>query len=138
MQSSLYPSFNTSFYPELVMSYLSELPNAGTLEVNNKTVYRAQAGSISKTVKIDLYIKIDNDIIKQVKYLVYGNGYIIAALGRLSEELIGLKTHQVANYSMNKLADNLEIPIANRAKLQLIKMCLESIIEQYKAFNKSN
>lgn len=121
----------TSFYPEQIMRHLLAPQNPGKMLVDNQAVFMAEIGDITKSVKIELYFKIDNGIIEQVKYLVYGNGYIIAALSQLSAELSGLRLKSARNYSMTNLANKLEIPVAMMPVLKLIKSGLDTIVEQY-------
>lgn len=120
-----------SFYPESITKYLQSPPNTGALEADGKTVFSVELGDLAKYIKIRLYLEIDDAIIKQVKYLVYGDGYIIAALSKLSEDLPGLKVTQALNYSMTNLAAHLSIPPAKSDKLKIIKNGLNAVFKQY-------
>ena len=122
----------SSFYPEPIMNYLRVLPNSGALNVDNNSVFMAQVGDIELGVKIKLYIEIKSDIITRVKYLVYGDGYIIAALGLMSEELPGMKISRATNYSLTKVTTSLTIPVAKNNQIKLLKEALENILIQYK------
>jgi len=126
----------TSFYPEKIMYYLENMPNAGSIDdlnIDNQLLYIAKVGSSDKGAQISLYIQIDNNaIIQKLKYLVYGDGYIIAALGKLSEDLPGKKLKTLANFSINKLAEDLDIPMTYIKNLSIIKQAFENILEQNK------
>lgn len=125
----------TTFYPAQIMSHLLNPLNTGRMEVDNKTIFMADIGDIAKSIKIDLYFKIDNGIITEISYLVYGNGYIIAALSHLSVELKGVRFTQAMNYSMHNLANKLEIPVNIIPNLKLIKQAIDDIIKQYLVVN---
>lgn len=119
-----------SYYSDRIMHYLTYLPNAGERQVDNKTIFFSEIGDVTKHLKIKLYIEFDDAIIKRVNYLVYGDGYIIAALGKLSEDLCGLRSKQALNYSFSDLADYLTIPQSKLEQLKLIKNCLNKVISQ--------
>jgi NifU-like protein involved in Fe-S cluster formation len=123
----------TSFYPEQIMCHLLTPLNTGRMTVDNITIFMAEIGDFSKAIKIELYFKIDNGIIRQVKYLVYGNGYIIAALSYLSAKLLGMHIKAVMSYSMSNLVNELEIPVNVLPALKLIKHGMDDIINQYLA-----
>lgn len=121
-----------SYYPEQIMNYLISLPNSGKLVVNNNDTFSVSAGDITKGVVITLYCQINDGIITKLTYQVYGNGYMIAALGRMTEELVGQKVKQMLNYSLSNLVRDLEIPHTLNNKLKFIKQCLDEIHEKYK------
>lgn len=123
--------YQQSFYPEAIMDYVRRLPNSGALNVDNKTVFLAEVGDIQAGVKIKLYIKINNAIIERVKYLVYGDGYMIALLGALSEQLIGLKISNATGLSLTHLAQQLSVPQGKISSLKIIKQAIENILLQY-------
>jgi len=114
------------------MNYLRVLPNSGAMNVNNKSIFMAERGNIESGVKIKLYSEIKNGIIERVKYLVYGDGYVIAALGAMSQALQGQKIAQAAHYSFSKVAEELSIPVAKTNNIKLIKEALDNILFQYK------
>lgn len=124
------------FYNAAIMHYLDLLPNSGALNIDNQSVFMAECGSVDRGTKIKLYIKINNDIIERAKYLVYGDGYIIAALGLLSEELPGLKLNQAAQFSMGYLAEKLSIPQDKTNNLKIIKQAIDNIMKQYNNLKK--
>lgn len=120
-----------SYYPENVMNYLLNPVNTGALDIDDSSVYSAEIGSLDKGLIIKLYLKIEDGIIRKVNYLVYADGYMIASLGRLSEDLANKKVKQALNYSTNNLVNELEIPQGKQAKLKLVKQCLELVINKY-------
>lgn len=119
------------FYSEKVMNYLLNPPNTGRLDVDNNTVCMAKAVDNSKNLVIELYSKIENNKILDFKYLIFGDGYCIACLAKLSEDIIGCNIKQAQNYSMSNLAKELDIPQAKLNKLKVIKQCLDNLLEQY-------
>lgn len=124
-----------SFYPEKIMWYLLNLPNSGEMPVDaidNSRVFSTEVGGLEKGMLIKLFLELapDLDEIKQIKYLAYGDGYTIAALGKLSEDLPGQKLKQALGYSMMNLSKELDIPPAKANNLKLIKNSLEKLISK--------
>lgn len=131
----------TTYYPETVMYYLSNLPNAGCFDntdQNNTNILVTKLGNIEQGVVIKLFIKYNLDNkktaktaktakIEKFKYLVYGDGYIIATLAKLSEELIGKKLNILTNYSLNSIISELEIPDNRIKNIKLISKALQKI-----------
>jgi NifU-like protein involved in Fe-S cluster formation len=122
----------TSYYPEKIMRYLNEMPNSGVLPVDSQTVYCLQEEDDIKGYKIKLFLDIENDTIRDFKYLVYGDGFFVATLGRISEIFCGLSVKQAANYNFNELYESLEIPANKRLDLKVIPKMINSIILKYK------
>lgn len=120
-----------SFYPPVIMQYLENLPNGGTMPVDNAEVFCAELGTIAKKIVIKLYMAVTDGIINKITYLVFGNGYVIAALGRVSEDLPGMKVKQALNYSISNLGKELEIPVPEQNKLKLIKQGIDQVVQQY-------
>ncbi|MBP9722144.1 MAG: iron-sulfur cluster assembly scaffold protein [Gammaproteobacteria bacterium] len=120
-----------SYYSTEVMGYLQALPNSGALNIDHKSVFMAEVGSLDIGVKIKLYIKINSDIIQEVKYLVYGDSFTIATLGYLSEQLPGLKLSRATNFSFNQAIEQLSIPQTKLNELKIIKTAINNIAEQY-------
>ena len=121
-----------SYYPKEVMHYLQTLPNSGVLPIESSSVIWGQDGDVSKGLKIRLYLDVDNGTIKDLRYLVYGNGYFVAAVAKISEVLRGLTLKQAANYNFNKLYENLGIPANKINDFKVITKLLNNIILQYK------
>ncbi len=124
-----------SFYSEKIMWYLLNLPNSGAIpedKIDNKTVFSDEVGGLDKGLVVKLFLEIESksDKIKKISYLVYGDGYIIAALGKLSEDLAGQKIKQALGYSMASLSKELDIPPAKVNNLKLIKNCLDKLISK--------
>lgn len=126
-----------NFYSEKVMHYLHSLPNSGVLNVDNKSIFMAEKGSLAAGIKIKLYIKIKSGIIQTVKYLVYGDSYTIAALAMLSEQLVGVKTNRAINYNFETIINTLGLPQTFSSNLKLIKSAIVDIMNQYSSYHQT-
>lgn len=120
-----------NFYPERVMHYLHSLPNSGVLNVDHKSIFMSEIGSLATGIKVKLYIKIKSGIIDAVKYLVYGDSYTIATLAMLSEQLVGMRVNQASNYSFETIINALMLPQTFSSNLKLIKAAIADVINQY-------
>ena len=92
-------------YSEKVMDHFSNPRNVGELEnpSGTGTVGNAKCGDIMK-----IYLKIENDIIEDVKFETFGCGSAIASSSMATEMIMGKSIHEAMELTNKAVAEALD------------------------------
>ena len=116
-------------YSDKVMDHFTnprnvgEIPDAdGVGEVGN-----ARCGDIMK-----LWIKVENNVITDIKFKTFGCGAAIATSSMITELAIGKTVEEAEQITNSQVAEALEGRASEDALLQLAAEALEAAIEDYR------
>ena len=121
-------------YSEKVMDHFANPRNAGEIEGADGIgeVGNAKCGDIMK-----IYLKIDNDIITDIKFKTFGCGAAIATSSIATELIIGKSVKEALNLTNKAVADALDgLPPAKMHCSVLAEEALKSAIADY--YRKNN
>jgi nitrogen fixation NifU-like protein len=120
-----------SMYTDIVMDHFKNPRNVGELKDANGI---GQAGGASCGDLMRLYIRVDDNVVQDARFLIYGCGSAVAA-GSMSTELIKGKTVEEALNITNKtVADALGGLPANKMHCSVLaEEVIRKAIEDYRA-----
>ena len=117
-------------YTEQVMDHFMNPRNVGEIEDANGvgTVGNAQCGAIMK-----IYIKVENDVIVDVKFKTFGCGAAIATSSRATEMVKGKTIEEALKVTNKMVADSLGgLPPVKMHCSVLAEEALHAAIQDYK------
>ena len=117
-------------YTEQVMDHFMNPRNVGEIEDANGvgTVGNAKCGDIMK-----IYIKVENDVIVDVKFKTFGCGAAIATSSRASEMVKGKTIEEALKVTNKMVADSLGgLPPVKMHCSVLAEEALHAAIQDYK------
>ncbi len=120
-------------YTEKVMEHFSNPRNVGEIENANGVgeVGNASCGDIMK-----IYLKVEDNIIKDVKFKTFGCGAAIATSSMVTELAIGKTLDEALELSNQAVAEALDgLPPAKMHCSNLAADALHEAIKDYKAKN---
>ena len=92
-------------YSDKVKDHFKNPRNVGSIE-NADAI--GEAGALSCGDKLKLYLKIDNNIIKDAKFQTFGCGSAVAASSMLTEMVIGKTVEEAKKITNKQIADALD------------------------------
>ena len=117
-------------YTEQVMDHFMNPRNVGEIEDDNGvgTVGNAKCGDIMK-----IYIKVENDVIVDVKFKTFGCGEAIATSSRATEMVKGKTIEEALKVTNKMVADSLGgLPPVKMHCSVLAEEALHAAIQDYK------
>ena len=117
-------------YTEQVMDHFMNPRNVGEIEDASGvgTVGNAKCGDIMK-----IYIKVDNDVIVDVKFKTFGCGAAIATSSRATEMVMGKTIDEALKVTNKMVADSLGgLPAVKMHCSVLAEEALHAAIQDYK------
>lgn len=121
-------------YNEKIINYFTKNKFSGKFE-ENKNIYKSLVGKASCGDVLKLEVKIEDEIIKDAKYKVFGCGSAIASSELLCELLINKNINEI-NIDNKVISSKLNLPPIKIHCSVLAEEALEKIITDYK--NKKN
>ena len=118
-----------ALYSEKVMDHFRNPRNVGVLEDANGvgTVGNAKCGDIMK-----MYLKIENDIVKDVKFETFGCGSAIASSSMATELIKGKPVEEARNLTNQAVADALDgLPDYKMHCSVLAQEAIEAALKDY-------
>eukprot|EP01056_Protomagalhaensia_sp_Gyna25_P001736 Protomagalhaensia_sp_Gyna_25__1735@NODE_1909_length_1426_cov_225_359048_g1569_i0_p1_GENE_NODE_1909_length_1426_cov_225_359048_g1569_i0NODE_1909_length_1426_cov_225_359048_g1569_i0_p1_ORF_typecomplete_len156_score28_70NifU_N/PF01592_16/5_2e44TSCPD/PF12637_7/0_017_NODE_1909_length_1426_cov_225_359048_g1569_i08721339 len=98
------------FYSPLVHEHFTAPRNVGALDKNDPNVGTAVVGKAACGDVIKLQVKIQNDVIEDVKFKAFGCGSAIASSSYASEMIKGMAVRDALNIKNSDIADSLALP----------------------------
>jgi len=92
-------------YSEKVKEHFKNPHNVGSIE-NADAI--GEAGALSCGDKLKLYLKIENDVIKDAKFQTFGCGSAVAASSILTDMIIGKTIQEASKITNKQIADALD------------------------------
>ena len=123
-----------ALYSDKVMDHFRNPRNVGTIENADGIgeVGNAKCGDIMK-----IYLKIDNDVITDVKFETFGCGSAIASSSLATEWIKGKKLDEAGALSNSQIAEELNLPPVKIHCSVLAEDAIKSAIEDYKRKRKA-
>ena len=119
-------------YSQKVMNHFENPRNVGSLDENDPNVGTGQVGSAACGDVLRLQIKVENNVIVDVKFLTYGCCSAIASTSLATEWLKGKTLEEALLIKDTEIAKELDLP---QVKYHCSVLCEDSIlaaIEDYK------
>ena len=123
-----------ALYSEVVMDHFMHPRNVGTIENADGvgTVGNAKCGDIMK-----IYLKIENDIIEDVKFETFGCGSAIASSSMATEMIMGKSIHEAMELTNKAVAEALDgLPAHKMHCSVLAEEAIKNALKDY--FDKNN
>ena len=118
-----------ALYSEVVMDHFMHPRNVGTIEDASGVgeVGNAKCGDIMK-----IYLKIENDIIEDVKFETFGCGSAIASSSMATEMIKGKSIHEAMQLTNKAVAEALEgLPAHKLHCSMLAEEAIKSALKDY-------
>lgn len=123
-------------YSEKVIDHFNNPRNAGSMDENDINVGTAKIGSPSCGDVIKLQIRVENNIIVDVKFKAFGCGSAIASSSLATEWIKNMTIDSALEYvSKEALAKELSLPPVKIHCSILAREALEAAIRNYKEKN---
>ena len=123
-----------ALYSEKVMDHFMHPRNVGVIENADGVgeVGNAKCGDIMK-----IYLKIENDIIVDVKFETFGCGSAIASSSMATEMIMGKSIHEAMNLTNKAVAEALDgLPLHKMHCSVLTEEAIKNALKDY--FDKNN
>ena len=123
-----------ALYSEVVMDHFMNPRNVGTIENADGVgeVGNAKCGDIMK-----IYLKIENDIIQDVKFETFGCGSAIASSSMATEMIMGKSIHEAMELTNKAVAEALDgLPAHKMHCSVLAEEAIKNALQDY--FEKNN
>ena len=123
-----------ALYSEKVMDHFMHPRNVGAIEDANGIgeVGNAKCGDIMK-----IYLKIENDIIEDVKFETFGCGSAIASSSMATEMIMGKSIHEAMQLTNKAVAEALDgLPLHKMHCSVLAEEAIKGALKDY--FDKNN
>ena len=123
-----------ALYSEKVMDHFMHPRNVGVIENADGVgeVGNAKCGDIMK-----IYLKIENDIIVDVKFETFGCGSAIASSSMATEMIMGKSIHEAMNLTNKAVAEALDgLPLHKMHCSVLAEEAIKNALKDY--FDKNN
>jgi nitrogen fixation NifU-like protein len=118
-------------YNDTVLDHLSNPRNIGTIEFPDGI---GHTGNVSDGDKITIHIKVENNIIADIKLKVFGCGAAIASGSMLTELVLGRTLEEALAITNDDVADALGgLPAHKLLCSNIAATALHYAIEDYKA-----
>lgn len=102
-------------YQEQILDHYKNPRNYGVPKWKPSTLHKSE--NISCGDEIEVYLQIDNDLIKEINFTGRGCSISIASASLLSEELRGKKITEIMAFSDDKLKELLGIELTPNRKV---------------------
>lgn len=123
-------------YSEKVLDHFNNPRNTGSMDENDINVGTAKIGSPSCGDVIKLQIRVENNIIVDVKFKAFGCGSAIASSSLATEWMKNMTIDSALEYvSKEALANELSLPPVKIHCSILAREALEAAIRNYKEKN---
>lgn len=119
-------------YNQQINSYYLQPKNVGSLDPNDVGVGSAIVGSPNIGMVLKLQIKVQDDIIQQACYKVYGCGAAIATGSYITETLQGMDIKQALGINSLSISQALSLP---PVKMYCAIMATDAIKQAIENFN---
>lgn len=126
-------------YSENTLKYYNNLKNIGEFDDTLPNVGTGIVGSplCGDVMKVQLFIG-ESDVIKDVKFKVFGCVSAIASMELVSELLIGRSINDALKLTNEEVADSLELTELKKHCSVLAKECIEAAVNDYWAKQQKN
>eukprot|EP01055_Gregarina_sp_Pseudo9_P003055 Gregarina_sp_Pseudo_9__3054@NODE_3253_length_703_cov_76_296687_g2968_i0_p1_GENE_NODE_3253_length_703_cov_76_296687_g2968_i0NODE_3253_length_703_cov_76_296687_g2968_i0_p1_ORF_typecomplete_len158_score17_82NifU_N/PF01592_16/2_1e43TSCPD/PF12637_7/0_048_NODE_3253_length_703_cov_76_296687_g2968_i065538 len=124
------------FYSPLVHEHFTAPRNVGVMDKNDPSVGTAVVGKAACGDVIKLQVKIQDDVIQDVKFKAFGCGSAIASSSYASEMIKGLRVTDALNIKNSDIADSLALPPVKIHCSLLAEDAIKLAIKDYQ--NKQN
>lgn len=123
-------------FSKKMMDHCENPRNVGSLDENDKSVGSGMVGSPVCGDMLKFYLKIENNIIKDVKFKTFGCGGAISSSSLMTEKIMGKTVEEALKVKNKELVEELELP---KLKIHCSVMAEEAIakaVENYREKNK--
>ena len=115
------------FYNDFTLNYFKDLKYSGSL-IN--PTHKAMIGSVKQEAIVKLQFVVKNDVVKEIKYKVFGNVALIVSMEYLANKLIGKKIEDISQINYNQIVDFFQLtPIQVNSAIMAVdafKSCIKS------------
>eukprot|EP00918_Siedleckia_nematoides_P072257 GHVU01157784.1.p1 GENE.GHVU01157784.1~~GHVU01157784.1.p1 ORF type:complete len:160 (-),score=37.06 GHVU01157784.1:46-525(-) len=119
------------FYSKQVHDHFNNPRNVGSLNKNDLNVGTAIVGKASCGDVIKLQVKVENDVIKDVKFKTFGCGSAIASSSLATEYIKGMKLDEALGVKNTTIAHDLALPPVKFHCSLLAEDAVRGAIENY-------
>ncbi|MGI9331085.1 MAG: iron-sulfur cluster assembly scaffold protein [Gammaproteobacteria bacterium] len=113
-------------YPEAVLAHFAAPQHAGKLSEGPGQVVSGQAGELGEGVVVSFQLRVLEGGIQALRFRAYGCPYTLAACSLAAEGLQGAPVDRVREFSIEPVAEQLQVPPGKRGAMLRIEDALRS------------
>ena len=113
-------------YPAAVLDHFAAPRHAGELPEGPGEVFSGRAGELAQGVVVSFQLRVLNNRIQALAFRAYGCPYTLAACSLATEGLQGVPAAVLRDFTVNDVADRLQVPPGKRGALLRIEDALRS------------
>lgn len=132
LASNLYCFHDSRQYSQAVHDHFQKPRNVGSFDTKDPTVGTAVVGKASCGDVIKLQVKIENDVIQDVRFKAFGCGSAIASSSFASELIKGKTCDEALRVKNVEIAENLSLPPVKIHCSLLAEDAVKHAIKDYK------
>lgn len=120
-------------YSSLIQEHFFNPSNVGSFDTSDENIGRAVVGSYENGAVIHFQIKIQENVIKALKFKAYGNVPTIAACSYVTQYLVNKTLLEAQELASEVLAAALEIPPLKMHCALLVEDAVKKAVLDYQA-----
>lgn len=114
-------------YNEAVRERFANPRHAGDLQARYPEVVTAEASEPGAGVSVGLAAELDGDLIRVLRYRIFGCPHLIAAAEEVCRRLEGQAAPGLRDFSATQSLQLLEVPVAKTGRLLLLEDAVHSL-----------
>ena len=123
-------------FSKKMMDHCENPRNVGSLDENDKNVGSGMVGSPVCGDMLKFYLKIENNIITDVKFKTFGCGGAISSSSLMTEKIMGKTIEEALKVKNKELVEELELPKLKIHCSVMAEKEIEKAVENYREKNK--
>lgn len=123
-------------FSKKMMDHCENPRNVGSLDENDKNVGSGMVGSPVCGDMLKFYLKIENNIITDVKFKTFGCGGAISSSSLMTEKIMGKTIEEALKVKNKELVEELELPKLKIHCSVMAEEAIEKAVENYREKNK--
>jgi len=122
-------------YNETVREYFQHTAHAGDLRGDHAQVLDAAVAESARGARITLLAGIEDGIIREMRYRVWGCPHLIAATEWLCERRESEPVASLGDFPLQEIMRQLSVPVEKTGRILLLEDALNSLKTQYACTN---
>ncbi len=113
-------------YSPIVSEYFWSTPNAGKPVGNSVGLFLGQAGDREQGIEVAFHMRVDGQVIAEIRFQVFGCPHAIAACGLAAERLAGQPVGALMELKPESLRTALDAPVEKMGRLLVVQDALRN------------